>query len=51
MTPGCLGDLVILDADSAADAITRQADRLCVIKSGRIVAETVTERRLHWQEN
>jgi cytosine deaminase len=49
MTPGCLGDLVILDADTPADAITRQADRICVIKNGRVVAETVTERRLHWQ--
>jgi len=49
MTPGCRGDLVILDAVSAADAITQQADRVCVIKNGRVVAETVTDRRLHWQ--
>ena len=51
MTPGCLGDLVILDATSAADAITQQADRLFVVKNGRVVAETVTERKLHWQDN
>lgn len=49
MNPGCLGDLVLLDAESPADAITRQATRLCVIKNGRLVAETVTERRMHWQ--
>ena len=45
--PGNLGDMVILDATSPADAITRQADRVCVIKRGRVVAETVTDRRVH----
>ena len=51
MAPGCPGDLVILDATSAADAITQQADRLFVVKNGRVVAETITERKLHWQDN
>ena len=40
--PGCAGDLVILDARSPAEAITRQADRLHVIRRGRVVAQTVT---------
>lgn len=48
MTPGCQGDLVLLDAESPTEAIARQADRLCVIKRGRIVAETVTHQRLYW---
>jgi len=49
MSPGCLGDLVLLDADSPADAITRQAARVCVVKRGRLIAETIVERHLHWQ--
>ncbi len=40
--PGCAGDLVILDARSAAEAITTRADRRYVIKRGRVVAETAT---------
>ena len=40
--PGCAGDLVILDARSPAEAITSQADRLHVIRRGRVVAQTVT---------
>lgn len=50
MSPGCLGDLVLLDAETPAEAITAQPDRLYVIKRGKIVAETVRERRIHWQE-
>jgi len=46
-SPGKVGDLVILDAASPAEAITRQATRLCVIKRGQIVAETVHERKIH----
>lgn len=45
--PGCLADAVLIDAPSATEAIAQQADRLCVIKRGRVVAETVTERRVH----
>ena len=41
--PGCAGDLVILDAKSAAEAITGRADRNYVIKRGRVIAETVTQ--------
>ena len=40
--PGCAGDLVILDARSPAEAITRRADRLHVIRRGRVVAQTAT---------
>jgi cytosine deaminase len=35
---GCRADLVVLDAASAAQAITEQAEKLWVIKAGRIVA-------------
>lgn len=41
--PGCAGDLVILDARSAVEAITGKTDRSCVIKCGRVVCETVTQ--------
>ena len=40
--PGCAGDLVILDARSAAEAITGNADRNYVIKRGRVIAQTQT---------
>jgi cytosine deaminase len=45
--PGCAGDLVILDAASAAEAITARADRSYVIKRGRVVAETTTRTTHH----
>lgn len=45
--PGALGDLVILDATSATAAIAQRADRLTVIKRGRVVAETKTTRQVH----
>ncbi len=45
--PGCAGDLVILDARSAAEAITAKANRAYVIKRGRVVAETATRTTLH----
>jgi cytosine deaminase len=45
--PGCAGDLVILDARSAAEAITARADRSYVIKRGRVVAETETRTTHH----
>jgi cytosine/creatinine deaminase len=36
--PGCRADLVVLDAADAAQAITEQAEKLYVIKAGRVVA-------------
>lgn len=47
MSPGNAGDLVLLDATSPTDAIVRQADRLCVVKRGRIVAETARKRTVY----
>jgi len=38
LAEGCRADLVVLDARSPADAITEQAEKLWVIKAGRIVA-------------
>ena len=35
---GCRADLVVLDAASPAQAITEQAEKLWVLKAGRIVA-------------
>lgn len=40
--PGCAGDLVILDARTAVEAITGTVDRNYVIKRGRVVAQTET---------
>ncbi len=48
ITPGCAGDLVILDAQSAADAITRKPDRNYVIKRGHVVAETTRQTIPHF---
>jgi cytosine deaminase len=38
LAEGCRADLVVLDARSPADAITEQAEKLWVIKDGRVVA-------------
>ena len=46
---GALGDLVILDALDPAQAIRTRADRIAVVKRGRVVAETTTTRHLHRQ--
>jgi cytosine deaminase len=46
-SPGCAGDLVILDALTAAEAIIRNADRNYVIKRGRVIAETQTRTTHH----
>jgi cytosine deaminase len=40
LAPGCRADLVVLDARDAAQAITEQAEKLYVLKAGRIVART-----------
>jgi cytosine deaminase len=44
---GAEANLVVLDADSAIDALRRQPDRRCVIRQGRLLAETHTEVRFH----
>ncbi len=46
--PGCVADLVIIDAADPLEALTRGADRTHVIKRGQVVAETVTQRRTAW---
>jgi cytosine deaminase len=38
LAAGCRADLVVLDARDAAQAITEQAEKLYVIKAGRVVA-------------
>ena len=38
LAEGCRADLVVLDARDAAQAISEQAEKLYVIKSGRVVA-------------
>jgi cytosine deaminase len=38
LAEGCLADLVVLDAADPAQAITEQAEKLWVLKAGRIVA-------------
>ncbi len=42
--PGCVGDLVVLDAKSPLEAIVEKPDRRYVIRRGRVVAETETRR-------
>ncbi|MFQ5899233.1 MAG: amidohydrolase family protein [Candidatus Methylomirabilia bacterium] len=37
LAEGCLADLVVLDAQGPAQAITEQAEKLWVIKAGRVV--------------
>jgi cytosine deaminase len=37
LTAGCCADLVVLDAASPAQAITEQAEKLWVLKAGRVV--------------
>lgn len=44
--PGDNADLVLLDATDVHEALRLQADRVAVIKRGRVVAETTTERKL-----
>jgi cytosine deaminase len=40
LAEGCRADLVVLDARDAPQAITEQAEKLYVIKAGRVVART-----------
>jgi cytosine deaminase len=37
---GCAADIVVLDAPSPAAAILSQAEKMCVFKSGKMVATT-----------
>lgn len=46
--PGCVADLVVIDAADPLQALTRRADRSFVIKRGQVVAETETRRRTAW---
>ena len=46
--PGCVADLVVIDAADPLQALTRRADRTHVIKRGQVVAETETRRRTAW---
>ena len=41
LAESCRADLVVLDAATPAQAITEQAEKLFVIKAGRIVARTI----------
>jgi cytosine deaminase len=43
---GARADLVVLDAETPHDALREQAARRWVLRGGRVVAETVVERRL-----
>ena len=47
LAPGCRADLVVLDANDAAQAITEQAEKLYVIKGGRVVAKSVRTTELY----
>jgi cytosine deaminase len=40
LAEGCRADLVVLDARDPAQAITEQAEKLYVIKAGRVVARS-----------
>jgi cytosine deaminase len=44
---GHRADFMLLDASTPAEAIRLQAPRRLVVRQGRVVAETVTEQRLH----
>jgi cytosine deaminase len=49
LVPGCLADVVILDAETTQEALRAQAGRRFVIRHGRLVAETTGSRTLHRQ--
>ena len=40
LEPGCWADMVLLQAESAIDAIRLRPARLAVIRRGRVIAET-----------
>jgi cytosine deaminase len=47
LVAGARADLVVLDAERPQDALREQAPRRWVLRGGRVVAETIRERRLH----
>lgn len=46
IAPGCVADLVVIDAPSIHEALRLQPPRLHVIKSGRVVAQSVLTQKL-----
>jgi cytosine deaminase len=46
LVSGARADLVVLDAETAHEALREQAPRRWVLRGGRVVAETVREQRL-----
>jgi cytosine deaminase len=50
LAEGCRADLVVLDAASPADAITEQAEKLWVLKGGRVVARNTRTSELRVPE-
>jgi cytosine deaminase len=50
--PGCRADLVVLQAQSPMDAIRLRANRLAVIRQGRVIARTPERKALlNWGED
>ena len=47
LSPGCVADVVVLDAETAGEALRMQAARRFVIRHGHVVAETATTSQLH----
>jgi len=51
IAPGCHADLIVLQAEDAIEAIRLQAERLFVIRRGKVLAQTpVREATLHFGE-
>jgi cytosine deaminase len=50
LAEGCRADLVVLDAEHPAQAITEQAEKLLVIKAGRVVARNTRTNHLFMEE-
>lgn len=49
LAEGCKANLNVLDAPTAYEAFRRNADRMFVIRNGRLVAETRTNTTLHFE--
>ena len=45
LEPGCNGDLVVLQARDPIEAIRLRAARLCVVRRGKVVAESPAQTR------
>ena len=45
---GARANLVVIDANSAVDALRRQGDRRYVIRDGRVLTETKTHIQRHY---